>query len=112
MSLTYKELNGKSIQDGFESFHKQNPHVYEHFKTQVLRAVNSGKKKFSPKAIFNWLRWEMYFTTQEVDLFNQETVKPKKFKINDAYISRYSRLLTEEYPAYQKYIETRELRTL
>jgi hypothetical protein len=43
--MNYKELNGHSIREGFNKFHKENPHVFDAFEEQVLKAIKRGRKK-------------------------------------------------------------------
>lgn len=108
--MNFKENTGKDIQEAFEEFHKLNPSVYEHFKRIALEAINSGKKKFSAKLICGKIRWDVFMMTEEPTLFNQNG-KMKKFKINDAYTSRYARLFGDDFPEHEKCIEYRELRS-
>lgn len=107
---TFKENTGRSITEAFELFHAANPDVYVLIKKEALKAVRAGKTKFSVKAIINWIRWEVRKNTIELTLFNSKE-GPKKFKINDAYSSRYSRLLINEFPEMEKYVELRDLRS-
>ena len=97
--MNYKELNGKSIRDGFNEFNEANPHIFAAFERQVFNAINKGRKKISAKLIINVIRWEMYL--ESVDL---------NFKINDAYQSYYARAFAEKYPQYADFFEFRKLR--
>ena len=108
--MTFKSNTGTTIQEAFNQYHRLNPEIYEEFKTQAKKAINLGRSKISFKAILNWIRWNKYIEVQEPTLFNQEGVR-RKFKINDAYSSRYARLFAEEYPEYENKIDFRELRS-
>ncbi len=108
--MNFKQNTGTSIQDAFEQYHRDNPHVYDKFKELALLAINRGKKKISFKMIMNVIRWEYFITTTEN---NQVTLEGEsvKFKINDAYGSRYSRLFIQDFPEHENKIELRKLRT-
>ena len=108
--MNYKEATGKSIQESFEDYHRLNPIVYSHFKRLAFKAIDAGKKKISFKMIMNVIRWEIYLTVEEPTLFNLDG-KLTKFKINDAYGSRYARIFAEEFPEHKNKIELRRLRS-
>jgi hypothetical protein len=97
--VNYKQLNGISIREGFEDFHKANPHIFEAFADQVFQALKQGKKKVSAKMILNVIRWNQYLKTNDLS-----------FKINDAYQAYYSRLFVQKYPQYSDVFDFRKLR--
>lgn len=97
--MNYKELNGESIREGFEKFHKANPHVYVEFEKQCFIAINRGREKLSSKLIINWIRWNEFLRTSD-----------KNFRINDAYQAYYSRLFIELHPEHSEIFEFRKLR--
>lgn len=97
--MTFEKTFDRTIQDAFQQFHKNNPDVYSGFKTLAFKAIKAGKKKISSKAIINVLRWEFSFS-----------VESTKFKINDAFTSRYARLFIKDYPEYKSRFELRALR--
>jgi hypothetical protein len=108
--MNYEQATGRSIEEAFQEYHKNNPEVFSLFCEQVRKAVGMGKKKISSKAVINWIRWEKYLITNDVDLFNIEG-KERSFMINDAFHSRYSRLYVQLYPQHEKLFEFRRLRT-
>jgi hypothetical protein len=97
--MNYKELNGKSIREGFVEFHKENPHVYAEFERQCLTAINIGRKKLSAKLVVNFIRWKKFLDTTD-----------QNFRINDAYHAYYARLFVEKHPKYKDIFEFRKLR--
>jgi hypothetical protein len=99
--MDFKRATGKSIQQGFESFHQNNPFVFDMIVNEVLRAKKKGKKKISIKMIVNFIRWNIYVETKD---------DSSSYKINDAYTSRYARMLVEKYPSFETMIEKRILR--
>lgn len=97
--MNYRHQNGISIREGFEKFHKENPHIYREFERQCMKAIEKGRKKLSAKLIINWIRWNEYLKTSDED-----------FKINDAYQSYYARLFTTLHPDYDQVFNFRKLR--
>jgi hypothetical protein len=97
--MNYHELNGIWIRDGFNQFHKDNPHIYQAFERASLKAIEKGREKISAKLIINWIRWNEYLTSTD-----------QNFKINDAYHAYYSRLFVHYHPEYKDKFEFRKLR--
>lgn len=109
--MNFHSATGKSIQQAFDDYHKNNPKVYEKFKELSLNAIKKGKKKISFKLILNVIRWEHFMNVNEqTDVFLNNELR--KFKINDAYASRYARMFINEFPEHSEKIELRELRSL
>lgn len=97
--MNFKELNGYSIRDGFNQFHAENPHIYQSFEEQALKAIAKGRKKISAKLLINWMRWNEFLNSSD-----------QNFKINDAYQSYYPRLFIERHPQHKDIFEFRKLR--
>lgn len=76
---------------------------------KAFKAIDSGKKKISFKMIMNVIRWEIFLKVEEPTLFSIDG-KVVKFKINDAYGSRYARMFIDEHPKHSDKIELRRLR--
>jgi len=96
---TYCELNGHTIREGFNRFNEDNPHVFESFQEEALKAIERGRKKLSAKLIINWIRWNELLRTSD-----------KNFKINDAFQSYYARHFIELHPEHAGIFEMRKLR--
>jgi hypothetical protein len=93
-AIKYQE---QTIQDKFEIYHQDNPHVYELFKKYARMARDRGFNKFSAKAIFERLRWHyMIETSGDV------------FKLNNNYTAHYARMLMDDDEAFDGFFETRE----
>lgn len=107
---SYQKMYGSSIQENFEKFHKANPEVMLMIVKECDRAIRAGKKKFSIKAIGNYIRWNIFIETKEDTLFSIRG-EVKKFRLNDAYFSRYARLIIISYPHMKDFIELRDLRS-
>jgi len=96
---TYQEQTGKSIDEAFEKFHRDNPHVYRKFKQLVSEAIIRGKTKMSAKTILGKIRWDIFMETQSDD----------EYKINDAFTSRYARKYIEDCPGNEHIFELRSI---
>lgn len=87
--------NGKYTPENFSNYHKQNPHIYKRFCKFALEAV-SRRDHFSAKAIFHIIRW-----------YTQDTDDQPDFKIDDGWVSHYSRKFMDDYPEHDGYFQTR-----
>ncbi len=108
--MNFKENTGSTIQKSFERFHRRNPNVYKLFKKYAFKAINQGKQQISFKLIMNVIRWDVFLLTDEPTMYNNQG-KKVKFKINDAYGSRYARLFVKDYPQYAGKVKLRGLRS-
>jgi len=97
--MNYQQLNGVSIRKGFNQFNEDNPHIFQAFEKEALKAIKKGRKKVSAKLIINWIRWNEYLMSSD-----------KNFRINDAYQSYYARYFIKKYPQHQSVFELRKLR--
>lgn len=97
--MNYQELNGMTIREGFEKFNAENPHIFQKFEEQALRAIGKGRKKISSKLIINWIRWHEFLESNDLN-----------FKINDAYQSYYARHFVSKHPEHADVFEFRKLR--
>ena len=84
----------------FERYHAENPHVFELFRRFAFMAKNSGRTKYSARAIYHRMRWHM-----DIE------VKGDDYKLNNNYSSRYARLLIQKFPEFEGFFETRTLRS-
>lgn len=107
---TYQQSTGMSIQCKFEEFHRAHPEVFLMIVKECDRALRAGKKKFSVKAIGNYIRWNIFIESDKETLFDKKGAKIE-FKLNDAFFSRYGRLLIISYPHMKDFIELRDLRS-
>lgn len=90
-----------SIEERFERFHADNPHVYENLKLLALQLKRrEGKRKVGMKMLFEVLRYEYRLQT-----------RGDKFKLNNDYTSRYARLMMKQEPELANFFYTRELRS-
>lgn len=107
---TYQQATGNSIQESFSKFHEAHPEIFLLIVKECDRAIRHGKKKFSVKAIGNYIRWNVFIESEQETLFTKRGDKIQ-FKLNDAFFSRYARLLIISYPHMKDFIELRDLRS-
>jgi hypothetical protein len=92
--------HGLTLDQQFEAFHTENPHVYEHLHTLALNAKRKGLT-VGIAMLFEVLRWQYLMTTTDT---------ASDFKLNNNYRAFYSRLLMEQEPELDGYFETRTQR--
>ena len=110
--MDFLKNTGVSIQRAFEDFHKNNPHVYKLFEKETKHAIiDKNKKKLSAKMIINAIRWNIFLETEDEVEFTDKEGKKTKFRINDAYTSRYARLFIQLNPQYPDIFNLKELRS-
>ena len=104
--MNFKQQTGKSIQEAFNKFHKENPKVYKYFKEYFFYLhKRKGWQKVSGKLIIERMRWEVLIKST-VDRKNID------FKIDNNFTAHYVRLFISEHPEYAKCFELRELRSI
>jgi hypothetical protein len=86
MQATFEERKKE-----FWLWHKQNPHVWQHFERFALEAVSHGHKKISHWLIINRIRWEVAIVTTGGE-----------FKISNDHIAFYARLWNARHPEYSE----------
>jgi len=82
--------------EGFKKFHAENPHIYARFVLLAKQMKATGRKKYSARLIFHAMRWEQDLKTNA-----------EPFKINDRWLSIYSRLLAYYQPEFEDFFEFR-----
>lgn len=102
--MNFSTQTGQTIEEAFNDFDRQNPHIYELFKKYLREWWKANKNnpgaKTSSKLIINRIRWEVETTTTAKD-----------FKINDAFSRSYIRKFARDYPAFANLFEYREIRS-
>ncbi len=86
-----------SKSEQFLEFHQNHPEIYAMFKHYCFSAIDSGKKKYSARAIMERLRWEL-----NIDHSGE-------YKINDHCIPYYARQFLSDYPQHKDFFELRTL---
>lgn len=89
----------ETIEELFEKFDRENPHVYAQLLELTRQAQDRGSKKIGIKMLFEVVRWNRILATRGDD-----------FKLNNNYHSRYARKILMEYPELATIFETRSLR--
>lgn len=81
------------------AWHKKNPQVWDKFEEYSLKAIASGRTKYSQWAIINRIRWNAEIET-----------KGGEFKISNDYICFYARLFHARYPKHNKFFSLKALK--
>ena len=89
-------------QERFEAFHSKNPHVYTILVDLAREAKRRGHARMGLELLYCIARWERRFETTDAS---------SSFKINDAYASRYARLIMEQEPDLVEFFPIRRLRS-
>lgn len=92
-----KNASRKWTREAFQVFDAENPRIWEMFCKFALQAA-ARRPHYSAKAIFHRVRWETMVAGNG------------DFKIDDGWISHYSRKFMKEYPLYKDFFETRDRR--
>ena len=88
----------KHIEEKFETYHVENPHVYDLFIRFAKEAKSTGRRTFSAKAIFERIRWHVDVETTG-----------DQFKVNNNYPAYYARKMMEDYPEFDGFFKIRKL---
>lgn len=90
---------GQSLEQQFQAFHADNPHVYRSLRRLALDLRARGVRKYGIAGLFEVLRWQHAMTT---------TDPSSDFKLNNNFRSFYSRILMDNEPSLAGFFETRE----
>jgi hypothetical protein len=93
------DLFEASIQERFETFHRQHPEVYGYLLALCYELRRKGRKKYGIRPLCERVRWHFEIEQNRED-----------FKINDHYLSRYARLITQEHAEFQGFFELRAIK--
>jgi hypothetical protein len=87
------------LESAFETFHRDNPSVYDMFQRFALQARRSGRAHFGVAAVWERLRWETQIAT-----VNDE------FKLNNNHRAYYARMYMRDFPDAAGFFRTRAVR--
>lgn len=88
-------MHGKWTKENFDKYNKENPEIYSMFEEYALKA-SKYRKRYSAKIIFHIMRWDTMIGGYEND-----------YKIDDGWISHYSRLFMDNHPHLKGFFELR-----
>lgn len=92
----FKGLNQELVRDFFQ-FHDQNPDVLVLFRRFTKEMHNTGRSRYSSKAIMERIRWHYDIAVRGSD-----------FKINNNYTAMYPRLLVMEDTNWMSFFSLRK----
>ena len=88
------------LQEKFEKFDSDNPHVWALFVKYTMDAIHTGRKSYSAYVIFERIRWHT-----EIETNSQEP-----FKLNNNHRPYYARKFAKQFPEYGNFFRTRKLK--
>jgi len=91
-----------NLQERFEEFHRDNPHVYETLVKMARRMRRTGRERYSLKAVVEAARWHSALRGNDADA---------PYKLDNCFTSRYARLIEEREPDLRGFFVTRRLAT-
>ena len=78
----------------FNTYHRENPHVWKLFERFALEATRSGRNNFSIGAVCERVRWETNISTKD----------PDGFKINNNHRAFYARMFMKTHRRFDGFI--------
>lgn len=84
------------ILDEFVPYHRDNPGIYDLFRRFAFELRTSGRRHYGAKALMERIRWHV------------EIERSGEFKVNNSFVSCYTRLLQLEYPDFKTFFQTRK----
>lgn len=97
---TTQRVQGDTIQERFEDFHRLNPSVLTKLEALTTQWLAAGGTRIGIGMLTEVLRWQYGLQTRGDD-----------FKLNNAYRSRYVRLMLQRHPEWEGVFQLRELHT-
>lgn len=83
----------------FLQYHKDHPDIWKNFERLALEVIEKGKTKWSARAIFNVLRYELEI----------KSTSGEEYKINVNYSPYYARVFHWKYPQYSDFFRLRRI---
>jgi hypothetical protein len=93
-----RKFDTKTIQQRFEEFHRDNPHVYSKLVEYARKAQTRGYKRIGIGFLCEIIRWQ-----------GGPTIHKDGFKLSNDFRSRYSRLIEENEPELTGFFTKRQL---
>lgn len=89
-----------SLWKAFREFDERNPHIWEEFEKQTMKAIDKGFSKLGVSLIIERLRWETFLPTKEAE-----------FKICNNHRAYYARKFMLIHPEHGNLFEIRKVRS-
>lgn len=88
----------EEMQEQFEGYHNKYPEVWEEFKKLTFQMINTGRTRYSAKAIFEVIRWSRDVGGDGVS----------EFKICNNHIPFYARAFVKTYPEHEGFFQIKK----
>lgn len=92
-------LFGLTLQERFERYHAENPHIYAALVELAWTWKRAGRKRCGIKMLWERLRWELGIQSKDED-----------FALNNNFHARFVRLIIENEPELASMFELRQLK--
>lgn len=79
-----------TLTERFNTFDRDNPHIYRLFCKYTWDAINAGRQKLSHWMVINRIRWDADVLTETEE----------SYKISNDFIALYARKFMEDNPKY------------
>lgn len=89
----------KTIDERFAEYDNKHPEIWEAFEAMTLKLIKKGKRHYSADMVFHEIRFETRLSGKPDDTF----------KINNDFVSRYSRKFLDRHHEHHSFFETRKL---
>lgn len=93
-----RKFDTRTIQQRFEEFHRDNPHVYAKLVEYARKAQGRAYKRIGIGFLCEIIRWQ-----------GGPTIHKDGFKLSNDFRSRYSRLIEENEPDLKGFFTKRQL---
>jgi hypothetical protein len=87
-----------TLDEQFERYDRENPRIYRAFCRYTIQVIEA-RRKCAAKTVMERIRWDTIISGND------------RWKINNNYSSRYARKFMRNYPQYDGFFATRELRS-
>ena len=82
----------------FQKYDEENPRIWQLFQTFAREAKDRGFRHYSVNGIFELIRWHTRESGND------------GYKVNNNYRPDYARKMMEQYPEFQGFFRTREMK--
>jgi hypothetical protein len=91
------------IYEKFLEYHKKNPHIFEELMRLADDLWRKGRKRIGLQLLFEVCRYNSMIRAEDPN---------SQFKINNNYAAHYARLMLNQRPEWNTFIEIREIRSV
>lgn len=90
----------KTLTERFETYHENNPHIYEMFVEKTMFVINQGIKKIGAWVIIGEIRWLGIVVNRDGE----------RYKISNDLTALYARKFQKDYPQFAYIFDTKQMK--